>query len=85
MLGLASKKELEELRKRLDGVERRLWEIDSRTRDYDVYVAIAGWDDAPIVSISLWQMIHRILGHLGLQIKAEKSKGATWVLEKHRK
>ena len=81
---LWNKEKRVDLEPKLDELEKRIRELEARTKPEDIY-APGVWDrplcgcfPRPTVSISLWDMINAIRRHLGLDIEATEAKSATF-------
>ena len=81
-------------KKRFDELERRVMYLEGITMEHNIYPEMSAaeyvhdypWDmPKPIVSISLWQAIHALIAHLGLQINGIRSTPARFILEKVKK
>jgi hypothetical protein len=80
---------------KLRELEKRIAELECATEKHKIYEKDAWvqywrlggcWPaPAPIVSISLWDMMHKLREHVGLEIEATASTPATWKFVKKQK
>jgi hypothetical protein len=80
---------------KLSELEKRIAELERVTEKHKIYDPNA-WTEywkmngywpvpTPIVSISLWDMMHKLREHVGLEIEAAASAPATWKFVKKQK
>ena len=75
-----SRKEFKALSDRVSELESAVRTIQIRTHDYPIYPSpFSAYYTTPLARIPLWDMIHRIREHLGLDIK---TRPQSWELVK---
>lgn len=83
-----SKSRLDELNRRLDGLENRLSSVEGGVAPYEHFAELqlkydyGNCNIKPVATISLWEMVHAIRMSIGLEISATEARPPSWSLVK---